>query len=123
MNTVMRKSQRGITLGGMMGIAIALVLVGITAIRVIPAYIEDGKVKHAFTTIANDPEMQKASPAQLRLAFDKIASIDGISVIKGDDIDISSEDGKPSLSASYSIKVPMGGNISILIEFKPTSGK
>lgn len=123
MNTVMPAQQRGVSFGGFVFGAFILVLVGITGIKLIPAYMEDAQIKNVFNAIAHDPDMQKAPPREIRNSFEKRASIDGIKSIRADDIEIVSDNGKPILSASYSVKIPMGGNISIVMDFNPTSAE
>lgn len=61
MNTVMPVKQRGVTFGGFVFGAFLLVVGGIFALKLIPAYMDDAKIKNVFTAISNDPEMQKAS--------------------------------------------------------------
>jgi hypothetical protein len=34
---------------------------------------------------------------------------------------ISSDGGRPVLSASYSVRIPVAGNISLILEFNPRS--
>ncbi len=124
MNKVMPVQQRGITFGGFVFGAFLVVLVGISLLKVIPAYMEDAKIKNVFTTISNDPEMQKASPQEIRVSFEKRASIDGIKSIKAADIEVTSgNNGRTVLSASYVVKVPLSGNVSLLMEFNPTSAQ
>jgi hypothetical protein len=97
------------------------VLFGITGLKLIPAYMQAAQIKNIFVTIAHDPDMQKATPHDIQASFDKRASIDAITAIKASDIDISSDGGMPVLSANYSVKVPLGGNVSFLLEFNPSS--
>ena len=123
MNTAMPAQQRGITFGGFVFGAFVLVVVGIFGLKLIPAYMEDAQIKTVFNAIAHDPDMQKATPRDIRNSFERRSSIDGIKSIKAEYIEITSENGKPYLSASYSVKVPLGGNVSILMEFNPTSAQ
>lgn len=121
MNTAMPLQQRGISLGGFVFGAFLLVLFCITGFKLIPAYIQEAKIKNIFVTVAHDPDMQKASPHDILASYERHALIDGITAIKASDIDISSAEGMPVLSASYSVKIPMAVNISFLIEFNPSS--
>lgn len=123
MNIAMPVQQRGITFGGFVFGAFVLVVAGIFGLKLIPAYMQDAQIKNVFVAIAHDPDMQKASPRDIRNSFDRRASIDGIKSIKSDDIEISTDNGQLLLSASYSVKVPLSGNMSILMEFNPTSAK
>jgi hypothetical protein len=121
MNTAMPVQQRGMSLGGFVFGAFLLVLLGITGLKLIPAYMQAAQIKNIFVTIAHDPDMQKATPHDIQVSFDRRASIDYITAIKASDIDISSDGGMPVLSASYAVKIPLVGNVSFYIEFNPSS--
>src|SRR4030067_2837409 len=122
MNTAMPVQQRGLSFGGFIVGAFLLVLASITGLKLIPAYMQNAQINSVFTTISHDPDMQKASPREIRNSFDKRASIDAITAIKADEIENASEGGNLMLSASYSVKVPLIANISLLLEFNPSSG-
>lgn len=121
MNTAMPVQQRGITFGGFIIGAFLLVLLAITGFRLIPAYIQNAEINGIFESISHDPDMQKATPGDIIKAFNMRATIDAITAIKAEDIDISDDGGRPVLSASYFVKTPLVGNISLYIEFNPSS--
>lgn len=121
MNEARPVQQRGFTFGGFVIGAFLLVIFSITGLKLVPAYIEDVKIKNTFMTIAHDPDMQKASPHDILASFERRASIDNITAIKSSDIDISSEGGRLELSASYFVRVPLVANISFYLEFNPSS--
>ncbi len=121
MNKTMPGQQRGLSFFGFIFGAFILVLVSITGLKLVPAYMQDAQIKNLFVTIANDPEMQKASLSDIRMSFSKRASIDNITAIKVEDIDIASDAGKPVLSASYAVKIPLVGNVSLYLDFSPSS--
>ncbi|MBI3222872.1 MAG: DUF4845 domain-containing protein [Nitrosomonadales bacterium] len=119
----MPATQRGIGFSGFIFGAFLLVMVSMLAFKLIPAYMEYQKIKNTFVVLATDLEMQKASPRELQLAFGKRADIDDIHAVKAEDIEISNEGGKLVLSASYSVKVPLVANISLFLDFNPSSAK
>src|SRR3989338_1387674 len=123
MNKAMPAKQRGLSFSGFIFGAVILVLAITTGMKLIPAYMQDAKIGNLFTVIANDPEMQKASPREIRESFSKRASIDNISAINAEDIEIASEGGRLVLSASYAVKVPLVANVSLYLEFSPASAK
>ena len=123
MSTAMPAKQRGLSFSGFIFGAFALVVLGIFGLKLIPAYMQDATIKNLFVAIANDPEMQKASPGTVRMSFSKRSSIDDIRAIKAEDIEIASEGGRLVLSASYAVKVPLGGNVSLYLEFNPSSAQ
>ena len=121
MDKAMPKRQRGMGFGSFVLGAFVLVLLAIFGFRLIPAYIQDAQINSIFREISTDPDMQKASPHDIKNSFDRRASVDAITAIKADDIDISDDGGRPVLSASYSVKIPVLANISLIIEFNPSS--
>ncbi|OGS94816.1 MAG: DUF4845 domain-containing protein [Gallionellales bacterium RBG_16_56_9] len=123
MNTAMPATQRGLSFFGFIMGAFVLVLASITGLKLIPAYMQNAQIKNVFVVIANDPEMQKAAPRAIRDSFSRRASIEDIKAIKAEDIEIASDAGKPVLSASYSVKIPLAGNVSLYLDFNPSSDK
>jgi hypothetical protein len=114
--------QRGISMVEMIFIATGVVLVAILGIKMVPAYIHSAQIAQIFKTIASDPEMRGASIKEIQNSFRKRADINYISDIKAEDIDITKEeDGRLSISASYTVKIPVAGNITLLLEFNPSS--
>ena len=123
MNTAMPAQQRGMSFGGFIFGAFLLVICVIFGFRLIPAYIEDATINSTFREIAHDPSMQNATPQDIRASFDRRSAVDDLTSIKASDIVISSDGGTPVLSASYSVKIPVVGNISVLLEFNPSSAR
>ncbi|MBI5438602.1 MAG: DUF4845 domain-containing protein [Nitrosomonadales bacterium] len=121
MNTAMPATQRGLSFSGFIFGAFVLVVLGIFGLKLVPAYMQDATVKNLLVAIANDPEMQKASPSTIRMSFSKRSSIDDIKAIKAEDIEITKNGDRLVLSASYAVKVPVGGNVSLYLEFNPSS--
>ena len=123
MNTAMPRRQRGLGFLGFIIGAFVLVLVSITALKIIPAYMQNATIKKLFVAVANDPDIGKAAPNAIRLAYSKRASIENITAIKAEDIEIGSDQDVLVLSASYAVKVPLAGNISLYMEFNPSSAE
>jgi len=120
----MLKQQRGVTFGGFIMVLILLVVAAIFSMRLIPAYMENGKIQKAFDAIVHDPAMQTATVATIKDSFDKRAiAIDNVTTLTAADIEIGKEGGTLTLSASYSKKIPLAGNISLLLEFNPSASQ
>ena len=116
-----RGSQQGLGFAGFLLGAFVLVLVVMFGLKLVPVYMEDGEINKLFNEIVSDPDMQKASRGDIRASFTKRASIENVTAIKAEDIDIQIDSGKPVLSASYSVKVPLAGNVSLTVDFNPHS--
>lgn len=113
--------QRGISFVGFIMIASGLIFVAVIGMKLVPAYIHSAQIAQIFKTIANDPGMQGASINEIKLSYAKRASMSYITDVTSEDIEISKGDGKLSLSTSYSVKIPVAGNITLLLEFNPSS--
>ena len=121
MNTAMLSKQRGLGFSGFLFGAAALVFASILGLKLIPAYMQDARIKNTFVVIANDAELQKASPREIRMAFSKRAEIDDIKAVLPDDIEIAKDGERLVLSASYDVRIPLFANISLYLEFNPSS--
>lgn len=121
MNKAMPAAQRGLSFFGFLLGAMILVLVSITGLKLIPAYMQDAQIKNLFVAIANDPEMQNASVRDIKMSYLKRASIDDIKAITAEDVEIAKEEGRLVLSASYSVKIPLVANVSLFLDFNPSS--
>jgi hypothetical protein len=89
--------------------------------KVVPPYVHSAQIAQILQSIASDPAMQKATVKDIKESYDKRANINYITDITSDDIEISKGDGQLSLSANYSVKIPLIGNITLLLEFNPSS--
>ncbi len=119
MNT---SKQAGFSFGSFLIVLILVVFGALFGFKLIPAYMENGKVQNMLEAIAHDPDMQTASIAELRNSFDKRASVNWVTSIKGADLIIEKgQDGRPVLSTSNEVKIKLFGNMTLLLEFNPTS--
>jgi len=118
---MMRKSQSGLSLVGVMlvgSMAAAVVLLGL---RLVPVVSEYFGIKRALAAVAGAANPQTATVSELRNAFTKRAIVDDISSITASDLDITKENGRIVMSVDYSRKVPLFTNVSLMIEFSASS--
>jgi hypothetical protein len=116
------KRQRGVTFIGMVFIAGLIVFAAIIGLKLVPAYIEYATVVNHLREIARSPDARGASPREIQTMFNKRAQIDAINAVKGDDIDIEKEGDRVILSARYSTKIKLFGNLNACIDFVASSG-
>jgi hypothetical protein len=107
------KSQRGITLVGLLVTGFIVVFVAIGGLKVAPAYIEFFKVRKAVVAIA--AANQGGAVPDVRRAFDLRAAI------TGKDLEISKDGNELVVSANYTKTIPLFANISLLINFAASS--
>lgn len=116
--------QRGFTFGGFIMVLVIFIVLAIMSMKLIPAYMENGKIQKALDAIVHDPDMRDAKADEIRNAFSKRANtMDAVTVIGPEDIEIEKVNGSLVLSATYNVKVRIGGNASLFLEFHPTTAK
>lgn len=117
------QKQRGMSFIGMVLLIAVIVFVATIAIKVTPAYLEFMSVKKAVDRIENDPNFSEMTKKDIQQAFDKTASVDYISVVKGSDIEVTKDaSGKTALSLEYQVVKPLVANMSILLDFSAGKG-
>lgn len=119
----MTNRQNGVSLSGLLVVVVVLVLLASLGFKVIPPYIENKTIQSQFEELSRDPDLKTATLQDIRMAFIKRALVGNITAIKAEDIDIARDADGITLSASYSVKVPLAGNASLLLEFNPSSAK
>jgi hypothetical protein len=66
--------------------------------------------------------MLKATTRDVKNAYDRRASVEGVNAVKSADIEVTlAEGGRPILTASYEVKIKLVGNATLLLDFNPSS--
>lgn len=113
--------QKGITFLGMLFVGAFVILIAITAMRIVPVYTEFMTVKKILKAMQQDP-LDTMTPKEIKVAFDKRASIDYISVVSGEDLSIERTDsGATVVTIEYQVVKPLMGNVSVLMDFAARS--
>jgi hypothetical protein len=118
------KNQKGFSFSTFITTAFLLVVIAIFSMKLIPAYMESGKVQKALDAIVSDPSLQDATVDEIKMSFEKRAVImDNVTAVRSSDLEIYKDNNRLSINAKYSVKVPLFGNISLLIDFNPAAPK
>jgi Tfp pilus assembly protein PilE len=113
------KSQRGMTLVGMVVVCIVIVLVAIAGLKIAPAYIEYLTIRKAIVAIAR--ANSKSTVAEVRYAFQLRSAIDSIDAIGPGDLEVTKEGNDIVVSVAYPKRIPLFGNVSLVIDFAASS--
>jgi Domain of unknown function (DUF4845) len=113
--------QRGVSMSGFLMVIVVLAFAFFVGVKLIPAYMQNKEIQDIFKSIVQDSTMTTAPISEIRLSYNKRASIGNVTAIKADEIDINKAEGKLTLSANYSLKLPVFANASVLLEFNPSS--
>ncbi|QBC45142.1 DUF4845 domain-containing protein [Iodobacter fluviatilis] len=111
----MYSQQRGLSFGSFLMFAIVGAVIAITALKVVPTYLEYFTVKKAIERTVKEYGAQQ--PAAIREAFGRQASVDNIRDISAAELQVSQASSGTTVSLSYERVVPIVGNMSLLFAF------
>jgi hypothetical protein len=117
----MRNRQSGLSMTGFLSASVVIIFVLIFGFKLVPAYIEQYTISKIFKQIATSPEFVNATAADVRAAFMRQTAIDAVRVISADDLQITREQGVLVIRSEYQVVIPMIANVSLLVDFKPSS--
>ena len=113
----MYNNQKGGSFIGLVIVIAAIVFIGMIGLKVGPAYLEFLNVKNALKRAASSADL--TSKKAVADAFDKSASVDNITVVKGFDLVVNNG----VVSVEYQVVIPIVANASALLDFNATSAK
>ena len=118
----MRKTQRGISLGGTIFWLAILGFVGVMAAKLAPSYIEYFSVKKMLRAMEEAGDL-KGTVRDIRNSFDRRNAIEDAKNVRAEDLEITKEGGEAVVTANWSVRIPMVHNISACLDFTATTAK
>jgi len=115
--------QKGVSLSGLLFWSVILVFVVLLGLKVGPAYFEYFSIRQQLKAIANDPSMSGGQRKAIETSFYNRAVIENIKAIAPQDLEIDKDGDGVVISAAYSVRVPLFGNFSACMDFRPSSAK
>jgi Tfp pilus assembly major pilin PilA len=115
------RRQRGLSLIGMIIVAAVLGFVAIIGFKLLPTYIEYFTIKRVITDLGNGVEVRGGTPKDVQTAFERRATIDNISSIRGSDLEITKSGDGFEVRTAYTVRVPLFGNVNACIDFEAES--
>lgn len=114
----MINKQRGLSLIGLIIASVVLIGVAVVGMKVVPSVIEYYSIIKHIKTISNSGA---TTVAEVRNAYDRQASVDETPSITGADLEVTKEGSQLVISFEYAKKIPIAGNVSILIDYAGSS--
>ena len=115
------RRQVGVTLSGFIMVAVVVIFALLLAFKIGPPYLEFYSIQKQFKAISNDPVARTGNRRDIEGAFAARQTIEAITSIGPGDLVISKEGNDVVISAEYSVKVPLVGNLSAVMDFAPSS--
>jgi hypothetical protein len=113
---ITRQRQSGMSLLGMLIIAIMAGFYIVCGIRLSPHYFEYLTVRDILIKVA-DESQPGATSGQIRRHIGNLFNTNGIYAMKSTDVEIIRKDGKTILDGSYEARVPIIGRIDAVMRF------
>ena len=113
------RAERGFSLSGLIFVLAILGVGAIFAAKVFPTYLEYRAAKDGIAKA----KATGGSVAEMQRSFDKAAEINSIDSIAGHDLVFSKENGEQEISFAYEKRIPLAGNVSLLIDYAGTTDK
>lgn len=111
------RRQQGMTLIGMVIVAMIAGIFVLAAIRLIPIYLEYMKIDAALDAMKIDLDGSNAGPGQIRTSLERRFDIDDVKSIRSRDVVIERTANGYVVRADYEGRTPFIANVYFLVDF------
>ncbi|NOQ36445.1 MAG: DUF4845 domain-containing protein [Methylococcaceae bacterium] len=111
------KKQQGMTAGGIVLMLIGICMSVVIALKIIPVYMQQGKVKSALESMANIPEIENKSKREVNTFLYKRFDVNGIRNLPKDAVKITKFGGYLKIKIKYDTEEQLVSNLFVLIKF------
>jgi hypothetical protein len=113
------RKQQGVSLTGLIFVLAVLGVIAVFAMKVFPTFLEYRAIKNGIAAA----KASGGTPQEMRTTFNKNADINSVDAIAGKDLVISKESGETELSFAYEKRIPLAGNVSLVIDYAGTTAR
>ena len=108
-----RHRQKGLSAFGILMLLVVVALIALTAVKIVPMYIENFAVKSVLKSIQNDQRIDPKSKAAIWESLQKRLYINEVRYIKREDVSMSRKKGKTTVTVEYETRRPYLGPLFI----------
>lgn len=116
MATSMKSRQRGISFFGLVFVGGVLAVTGVIAAQVAPTFIEFQAVGRAANKAA-----EGTTVPEVRSIFDKAATVDNITSIKGSELEVTKENDRTVVIFAYQREIHLAGPAYLTLKYSGRS--
>jgi Tfp pilus assembly protein PilV len=117
----MQRRQRGLSMIGFLFVTAVVLIVALLSFRMIPAYIEYYTIQKALEGALADSN--DLSVATIRRAMDRRLAADYADAVTAKDVEVSKAGNAITASVSWTKKLPLVSNVSLLLEFDASASR
>ena len=110
---IISNRQQGMTAIGLMLLLAVIALFALSAVRIIPIYIENFSIKTVLTAVQDDQRIDAKSKAAIWESLSKRLYINEVRLIKREHVGISRENGQTTVTITYESRRPYIGPLFI----------
>jgi energy-converting hydrogenase A subunit M len=111
------RRQRGMGILGMLAIAIMVGFFVMSAIRIIPGYVEYLAIRDIVMRVAEEHDLEVDTVADIRRKIADFFNTNQIYNLKPKDVQIERRDGDIFIDASYEERIPLFWRIDIVVKY------
>lgn len=112
-----RQRQAGMSIPGMLAVAIMVGFFIMCIIRMAPPYTEYLSVKDIIEQVVMEYEPETQSIGQIRRRISNLFNTNQIYELNPKDVDVYRKDGKTFIDARYEVRIPVMGRIDAVLKF------
>ncbi len=109
--------EAGVSLSGLIVVLMVLGGLAVLAMKVFPAWVEYRSIKNAIVAAKAAGDGTR----EIQQAFARNAEINNITAIGAKDLVITRDNGQADVSFAYEKRIPLAGNVSLMIDFAGTT--
>jgi hypothetical protein len=113
------RKQQGVSLTGLIFVMAVLGVAAVFAMKVFPTFLEYRAIKDGIAAA----KASGGTVAEMQATFNKNADINRVDSITGKDLVISKDSGETELSFAYEKRIPLAGNVSLVIDYAGTTAR
>lgn len=118
-NQYFLNAQRGVSLSGLIFVMAIIGVVAVFGMKVFPTFLEYRAIKDGIAAA----KATGGTIGEMQESFNKNADINRVDSISGKDLAISKETGETEISFAYEKRIPVAGNVTLLIDYSGTTAK
>ncbi|MFT5548169.1 MAG: hypothetical protein ACI9CO_000083 [Candidatus Azotimanducaceae bacterium] len=108
-----KKKQKGLSSFGLIIVIGLFALLIISLLKVFPMYYENYKVKAVLESLRQNSDIDPESKRDIWGALSKGLYVQGVEIVKREDVDMSRKNGKTTIDISYETRDSYFGNLFI----------
>jgi Domain of unknown function (DUF4845) len=112
----MKSRQRGISFIGLVFVGGVLAVTGVVAAQVFPTFVEFQAVGRAVNKAA-----EGTSVPEVRSMFDRAATVDSVTSVKGSDLEVTKENDRIVVSFAYQREIHLAGPAYLTLKYSGRS--